>query len=66
LERERDELVKQRNVAVDKVAMDKATAELDRKETEYQDSVALISQKSRDLEKRHREIDTEVEAPKAK
>jgi tetratricopeptide (TPR) repeat protein len=66
LERERDELVKQRNVAVDKVAMDKATAELDKKETEYQDSVALISQKSRDLEKRHREIDTEVEAPKAK
>jgi hypothetical protein len=46
--------------------MDKATAELDKKETEYQDSVALISQKSRDLEKRHREIDTEVEAPKAK
>lgn len=66
LERERDELVKQRNVAVDKVAMDKATAELDKKETEYQDNVALISQKSKDLEKRHREIDTEVEAPKAK
>jgi len=65
LERERDELVKQRNAAVDKAAMDKATAELDRKEKEYQDNVAVISQKSKDLEKRHREIDAEVEAPKA-
>jgi prefoldin subunit 5 len=46
--------------------MDKATAELDKKETEYQNNVTLISQKSKDLEKRHREIDTEVEAPKAK
>jgi len=50
----------------DKVAIPIGLAELDKKETEYQDSVALISQKSRDLEKRHREIDTEVEAPKAK
>jgi len=66
LERERDELVKQRNVAVDRGAMDKTTAALDKKEQEYQDNVALISQKSKDLEKRHREIDTEVEAPKAK
>jgi len=66
LERERDELVKQRNVAVDKVAMDQATAELNKKEQEYQDNMALISQKSNALEKRHREIDTEVEAPKAK
>jgi len=66
LEHERDELVKQRNAAVDKAAMDKATAALDKKETEYQNNVALISQKSKDLEKRHREIDTEVEAPKAK
>lgn len=66
LEHERDELVKQRNVAVDKAAMDKATAELDKKETEYQENVASISQKSNALEKRHREIDTEVEAPKAK
>jgi len=66
LEHERDELVKERNAAADKVAMDKATAQLDKKETEYQENVALISQKSKDLEKRHREIDTEVEAPKAK
>lgn len=66
LEHERDELVKQRNVAVDKQAMDKATAELDKKEAEYQDSLALISKKTQDLEKRHREIDTKVEAPKAK
>lgn len=66
LERERDALVKQRNVAVDKAAMDQATAELNKKEQEYQDNMALISQKSNALEKRHREIDTEVEAPKAK
>lgn len=66
LEHERDALVKQRNDAANKVEMDKATAELDKKETEYQNNVTLISQKSKDLEKRHREIDTEVEAPKAK
>jgi tetratricopeptide (TPR) repeat protein len=66
LERERDELVKQRNVAADKVAMDKATANLNKKEQEYQDNVALISQKTQDVEKRHREIDTEVEVPKTK
>ncbi len=65
LERERDELVKQRNAAMDKTAMDKATAELDRKEKEYQDNVAVISQKSKDLEKRHREIDAEVQSTKA-
>ena len=66
LEHERDALVKQRNVAVDRVAMDQATVELNKKEQEYQDNMALISQKSNALEKRHREIDTEVEAPKAK
>jgi len=66
LERDRDELVKQRNGAADAAAMDKATAALDKKEQEYQENVALISQKSKELEKRHREIDTAVEAPKAK
>lgn len=66
LERERDELVKQRNVAAGGALMEQATAQLDKKEKEYQDNVALISQKTQDVEKRHREIDTEVEAPKAK
>ncbi|HKW74125.1 MAG TPA: tetratricopeptide repeat protein [Terriglobales bacterium] len=66
LERERDELVKQRNAAAGGALMEQVTAQLNKKEKEYQDSVALISQKTQDMEKRHREIDTEVEAPKAK
>ena len=66
LERERDELVKQRNVAASGAVMEQFTAQLNKKEKEYQDNVALISQKTQDVEKRHREIDTEVEAPKAK
>lgn len=66
LERERDELVKDRNASVNKAAMRKATAKLDKLEAEYQLNVAVISQKTQDLEKRHREIDTEVEAPKTK
>jgi tetratricopeptide (TPR) repeat protein len=66
LERERDELVKQRNVAAGGALMEQVTAQLNKKEKEYQDNVALISQKTQDVEKRHREIDTEVEAPKAK
>ncbi|HST79434.1 MAG TPA: hypothetical protein VLN58_13190, partial [Verrucomicrobiae bacterium] len=66
LERERDELVKQRNVAASGAVMEQVTAQLDKKEKEYQGNVALISQKTQDVEKRHREIDTEVEAPKAK
>jgi tetratricopeptide (TPR) repeat protein len=66
LERERDELVKQRNGASGGAMMEQATAQLNKKEKEYQDNVALISQKTQDVEKRHREIDTEVEAPKAK
>jgi hypothetical protein len=66
LERERDELVKERNASVNKAAMRKATAKLDKLEAEYQLNVAVISYKTQEVEKRHREIDTEVEAPKAK
>lgn len=66
LERERDALVQQRNVAASGALMEQATAQLNKKEAEYQDNIALISQKTQDLEKCHREIDTEVEAPKAK
>lgn len=66
LERERDELVKQRNVAGSGALMEQATVQLDKKEKEYQENVALISQKTQEVEKLHREIDTQVEAPKAK
>ena len=66
MEHERDEMVKERNASVDKAAMRKATKKLDTLEAEYQLNVAVISYKTQEIEKRHREIDTEVEAPKAK
>jgi tetratricopeptide (TPR) repeat protein len=66
LERERDALTKKRNAAPSKAAMKKITKELDQKEAEYQLNLAVISAESQKLEKRHREIDTVVEAPKAK
>jgi tetratricopeptide (TPR) repeat protein len=66
LERERDDLIKQRNTAADGAAMAKATAQLEQKAKEYQNNLSVISEKSKELEKLHREIDAEVESPKAK
>jgi hypothetical protein len=66
LERERDELTKRRNEAPDKAAMKKISDQVEQKAREYQDNLAVISEKTQDLEKRHREIDAQVAPPNAK
>ena len=46
--------------------MEKLSGQLEQKSREYQDNLEIVTEKTQDLEKRHREIDAQVEPPKAK